>query len=104
MDGYTYFTWNGQSLYKTTISGVSGFYNEQNGVKTFVFASGNDVIYLQTKGVDISYVISGITQKDYISKTHDEYDFDDNLDYESDAYDDSFDDSFDDGAYYNYNW
>ena len=64
----------------------------------------NDVIYLQTKGVDISYVISGITQKDYISKTHDEYDFDDNLDYESDAYDDSFDDSFDDGAYYNYNW
>ncbi len=104
MDGYTYFTWNGQSLYKTSISGVTGFYNEQNGAKTFVFSSGSDVIYLQTKGVDISYVISGITQKDYLSNTQDEYDYDDNLDYESDAYDDSFDDSFDDGSYYNYNW
>ena len=34
----------------------------------------------------------------------DEYDFDDDAYYESDAYDDSFDDSFDDASYYNYRW
>ena len=104
MDGFSYFTWDGQDLYKTTISGVDGFYNEQNGVKTFVFASADDVIYLQTKGVDISNVISNIVQEDSSHSSYDEYGYDDDLDYESDAYDDSFDDSFDDAAYYNYNW
>ena len=62
------------------------------------------MIYLHVKGPKVSNVVSSITQRDYKPYHSNEYDFDDDAYYESDAYDDSFDDSFDDASYYNYRW
>lgn len=104
MDGFSSFNLNDEKLYKTSINGITGFYNERNKVKTFVFASEDDMIYLHVKGVKISNVVSSITQRDYKPYHNSEYDFDDDAYYESDAYNDSFDDSFDDASYYNYRW
>ena len=39
MDGFSSFKLNDEKLYKTSISGITGFYNKRNKVKTFVFAS-----------------------------------------------------------------
>jgi hypothetical protein len=103
MDGFSSFKLNDEKLYKTSISGITGFYNKRNKVKTFVFASEDDMIYLHVKGPKVSKVVSSITQRDYKPYHSNEYDFDDAY-YESDAYDDSFDDSFDDASYYNYRW
>ena len=104
MDAFSSFKLNDEQLYKKSISGISGFYNKRNGVKTFVFASEDDMIYLHVKGAKISNVVSSIKQRDYKPYHSSEYDFDDDAYYESDAYDDSFDDSFDDASYYNYGW
>ena len=104
MDDFTSFKLNDEKLYKTSINGITGFYNKKNKVKTFVFASEDDMIYLHVKGVKLSNVLSSINQKDYKPYHNDEYDFDDDVYYESDVYDDSFDDSFDDGSFYNYAW
>ena len=104
MDIYSLFTWNGLDHYKTSIAGVSGFYVKKNGVKSFVFSSEDDTIYIKAKGVKLSKVLSSISQKNYHATNDREYDFDDDAYYESDVYDDSFDDSFDDASYYNYNW
>lgn len=104
MDEFTSFKLNGQRLDKRSISGISGFYNKKNKVKTFVFASEDDMIYLHVKGPKLSKVLSSINQRDYRPYHDREYDFDDDAYYESDVYDDSFDDSFDDAAYYNYDW
>ena len=104
MDDFTSFKLNDEKLYKTSINGITGFYNKKNKVKTFVFASEDDMIYLHVKGVKLSNVLSSIIQRDYKTYPNDEYDFDDDAYYESDIYDDSFDDSFDDGSYYNYDW
>ena len=104
MDDFTSFKLNDEKLYKTSISGITGFYNKKNKVKTFVFASEDDMIYLHVKGVKLYNVLSSINQRDYKPYHNDEYDFDDDVYYESDVYDDSFDDSFDDGSYYNYAW
>lgn len=104
MDIYSLFTWNGLDHYKTSIAGVSGFYVKKNGVKSFVFSSEDDTIYIKAKGVKLSKVLSSIEQKNYRQHHDREYDFDDDAYYESDVYDDSFDDSFDDASYYNYNW
>ena len=65
MDGFSSFNLNDEKLYKTSINGITGFYNERNKVKTFVFASEDDMIYLHVKGVKISNVVSSITQRDY---------------------------------------
>ena len=35
MDGFSSFKLNDEKLYKTSISGITGFYNERNKVKTF---------------------------------------------------------------------
>ena len=75
-----------------------------NDVKSFVFSSEDDTIYIKAKGVKLSKVLSSISQKNYRQHHDREYDFDDDAYYESDVYDDSFDDSFDDASYYNYNW
>lgn len=104
MDGFSSFKLNDEKLHKTRISGITGFYNERNKVKTFVFASEDDMIYLHVKGPKVSKVVSSIKQRDYKPYHSNEYDFDDDAYYESDAYDDSFDDSFDDASYYNYRW
>ena len=104
MDIYSLFTWNGLDHYKTSIAGVNGFYVKKNGVKSFVFSSEDDTIYIKAKGVKLSKVLSSIEQKNYRQHHDREYDFDDDAYYESDVYDDSFDDSFDDASYYNYNW
>ena len=104
MGGFSSFKLNDERLYKKSISGISGFYNKRNGVKTFVFASEDDMIYLHVKGAKVSKVVSSIKQRDYKPYHSSEYDFDDDAYYESDAYDDSFDDSFDDASYYNYGW
>ena len=104
MDIYSIFTWNGLDHYKTSIAGVSGFYVKKNGVKSFVFSSEDDTIYIKAKGVKLSKVLSSISQKNYHPHHDREYDFNDDAYYESDVYDDSFDDSFDDASYYNYNW
>ena len=104
MDDFTSFKLNDEKLYKTSINGITGFYNKKNKVKTFVFASEDDMIYLYVKGVKLSNVLSSINQRDYKPYHNDEYNFDDDAYYESDVYDDSFDDSFDDGSYYNYDW
>ena len=104
MDGFSSFKLNDENLYKKSISGITGFYNKRNKVKTFVFASEDDMIYLHVKGPKLSKVISSIKQRDYKPYHDDEYDFDDDAYYESDVYDDSFDDSFDDASYYNYGW
>ena len=104
MDGFSSFKLNDEHLYKKSISGITGFYNKRNGVKTFVFASEDDMVYLHVKGVKVSKVVSSIKQRDYKPYHSSEYDFDDDAYYESDAYDDSFDDSFDDASYYNYGW
>lgn len=104
MDDFTSFKLNDEKLYKTSINGITGFYNKKNKVKTFVFASEDDMIYLHVKGVKLSNVLFSINQRDYKPYHNDEYDFDDDVYYESDVYDDSFDDSFDDGSYYNYAW
>ena len=104
MDDFTSFKLNDEKLYKTSINGITGFYNKKNKVKTFVFASEDDMIYLHVKGVKLYNVLSSINQRDYKPYHNDEYDFDDDAYYESDVYDDSFDDSFDDGSYYNYAW
>ena len=104
MDGFSSFKLNDEHLYKESISGITGFYNKRNGVKTFVFASEDDMVYLHVKGAKVSKVVSSIKQRDYKPYHSSEYDFDDDAYYESDAYDDSFDDSFDDASYYNYGW
>ena len=104
MDGFSSFKMNDEKLYKTSISGITGFYNKRNKVKTFVFASEDDMIYLHIKGPSVTNVVSSIDQRDYRPYHSNEYDFDDDAYYESDAYDDSFDDSFDDASYYNYRW
>ena len=104
MDYYSIFCWNGLNHYKTSIAGVSGFYAKDHGVKSFVFSSEDDTIYIKAKGVKLSKVLSSIRQKNYRPYHDREYDFDDDAYYESDVYDDSFDDSFDDGAYYTYDW
>ncbi len=104
MDDFSSFKLNDEKLYKKSISGISGFYNKKNNVKTFVFASEDDMIYLHVKGAKVSKVVSSIKQRDYKPYHSSEYDFDDDAYYESDAYDDSFDDSFDDASYYNYGW
>ena len=104
MDLYSILTWNGLDHYKTSIAGVSGFYVKKNGVKSFVFSSEDDTIYIKAKGVKLSKVLSSIQQRNYHPYHDKEYDFDDDAYYESDVYDDSFDDSFDDASYYNYNW
>ena len=104
MDGYSVFIWNGLNHYKKSIAGVSGFYAKSKGVKSFVFSSQSDTIYIKAKGVKLSNILYSINQKDYSIYHDSEYDFDDDAYYESDVYDDSFDDSFDDGAYYNYDW
>ncbi len=104
MDGFSSFKLNDEKLYKTSISGITGFYNKRNKVKTFVFASEDDMIYLHIKGPSVTNVVSSIDQRDYRPYHSNEYDFDDDAYYESDAYDDSFDDSFDDASYYNYRW
>ena len=49
MDGFSSFKLNDEKLYKTSISGITGFYNKRNKVKTFVFASEDDMIYLHIK-------------------------------------------------------
>lgn len=104
MDEFASFKLNDEKLYKKTISGISGFYNKRNKVKTFVFASEDDMVYLHVKGPKLSNVLSSIKQRDYKSYHSNEYDFDDDAYYESDVFDDSFDDSFDDASYYNYPW
>ena len=104
MDGFSSFKLNGVTLYKESVSGITGFYLRENKVTTFVFASEDDMIYLHIKGPKLSKVISSINQRDYKPYHSNEYDFDDDAYYESDAYDDSFDDSFDDASYYNYRW
>ena len=104
MDGFSLFKLNDEKLYKTSISGITGFYNKRNGVKTFVFASEDDMVYLHVKGPKLSKVVSSIKQRDFKPYHSKEYDFDDDAYYESDAYDDSFDDSFDDASYYRYSW
>ena len=104
MDDFSSSKLNDEKLYKKLISGISGFYNKKNNVKTFVFASEDDMIYLHVKGAKVSKVVSSIKQRDYKPYHSSEYDFDDDAYYESDAYDDSFDDSFDDASYYNYGW
>ena len=104
MDSYSTFNWNGLNHYKTVIGGVSGFYAKSNGVKSFIFCSEDDIVYIKAKGVKLTNILSSINQRDYKPYHNSEYDFDDDAYYESDAYDDSFDDSFDDASYYNYNW
>ena len=104
MDTFSAFTWNGLKHFKKTIAGISGFYIKKKGVKSFIFSSEDDMIYVKTKGVKLSNILSSIKQKNYKPYRDSEYDWDDDAYYESDVYDDSFDDSFDDGAYYNYNW
>ena len=104
MDGFSSFTINGINLNKKTISHVSGFYAKKNGVKHFVFATEDDFAYISAKGPKLSKVLASTDQRDYKPYHSDEYDFDDDAYYESDAYDDSFDDSFDDASYYNYGW
>ena len=104
LDEFSSFRLNDEKLYKTSISGITGFYNKRNGVKTFVFASEDDMVYLHVKGAKLSKVVSSITQRNYKPYHNSEYDFDDDAYYESDVYDDSFDDSFDDASYYNYGW
>ncbi len=104
MDGFSSFTINGIKLNKKTISHITGFYAKKNGVKHFVFATSDDFAYVAVKGPKLSNVLSSTKQFDYKAYHNDEYDFDDDAYYESDAYDDSFDDSFDDASYYNYGW
>lgn len=104
MDGFSSFKLNDEKLYRTSVSGITGFYNKRNGVKTFVFASEDDMVYLHVKGPKLSKVVSSIKQRDYKPYHSSEYDFDDDAYYESDAFDDSFDDSFDDASYYSYSW
>ena len=77
MDIYSLFTWNGLDHYKTSIAGVSGFYVKKNGVKSFVFSSEDDTIYIKAKGVKLSKVLSSIEQKNYRQHHDREYDFDD---------------------------
>ena len=77
MDGFSSFKLNDEKLHKKSISGISGFYNKRNGVKTFVFASEDDMIYLHVKGANLSKVISSIKQRDYKPYHSSEYDFDD---------------------------
>ena len=73
MDGFSYFKLNDEKLYKTSISGITGFYNKRNKVKTFVFASEDDMIYLHIKGPSVTKVVSSITQRDYKPYHSNEY-------------------------------
>ena len=61
MDGFSSFKLNDEKLYKTSISGITGFYNKRNKIKTFVFASEDDMIYLHIKGPSVTMHIMNQT-------------------------------------------